>query len=91
MRHRNRHRKDVRLCIDSAQGLKGLLWLSFLPGGGISAGFFDKAFIISALTSHVGDTPPTNDAVLDFEAIHGRESITNYGFLHSVSPRSQQR
>lgn len=89
MRDRSRCRKDIRLCIDSAQGLKGLLWLSFLPGGGISAGFFDKAFIVPALISHVGDIPRSDEEVLDLETIHGCESITNPHFtLHAGDPPS---
>lgn len=76
-------RKDVRLCISFEGTLHGLLWMSFLPKGGVSVGFPDKAFLVPALTSGQNGLETEEASILDLERIYGRESIINPHFtLH---------
>ncbi len=78
-----RKRSDVRLCVKTADGPKGLLWVSFSPKESISVGFLDNTFVVPKLISRNGRTEGESAQILDFEATHGAESVRNPHFtLH---------
>lgn len=87
------NRKDIRVCIPYEGLKKSLIYISFLPDGGVSIGLNDKTFRVLPRLRVGGDSLDSRDEVIDLERECGVSELVNphyslhNGYFHLKSSK----